>query len=236
VVALPADACGCRFGARLEAELGEHSADVVFDRLDAEEQPAGDLAVCESGGQQFEDFFLSFGQCRVASWAGARSSSQSADEFGCPVGVSSCSEAVEGGECELRFANGDLGACLRERVGELEAGTRCLVRQLEGREQLERPRELGGPVGACGLLRTPGGERRLGLQRCLARLARKLGERVRGLLGTGGLALCNVRVDKQRQEWSGEQRFGTDLLQPPFERRGSEGRLAVEQPETDGGA
>src|ERR1700749_2740468 len=118
--AFPANACSRRFGAGLEAELAENPADVMLDGLDAEEEPFGDLTVCESRRQQFEDLFLPVRQHGLASRAGTRSSTQAADELGGPGSLASCSETVEGGERELRFAESDLGACLRERLRELE--------------------------------------------------------------------------------------------------------------------
>ena len=53
-----------------------------------------------------------------------RSRPEAADELRCPGGVAFCSETVEGGERELRFAEGDLGAPFRDCLRELEAGTR----------------------------------------------------------------------------------------------------------------
>lgn len=53
----PANTGGRRLGAGLEAQFAEHTADVMLDGLDAEEEPLGDLTVCESRGQQFEDLY-----------------------------------------------------------------------------------------------------------------------------------------------------------------------------------
>ena len=126
------------FGAVAQPQFGQDVADVVLDRLAADEEPLGDLRVGQPLAEQLEDFVLAFGE-RLSRSPGRRDLQAEAPQQGgggidTPGGL----QQLEAVQRAPGLRDRDLRVGLAAGAGEVEAAQARFERELRVREAIDR--------------------------------------------------------------------------------------------------